>query len=106
LRLLRLLREICAVVLKRTNSHEAAKMQRKAKEEFQRSVFRHAPDGPLFRQFALLPILSAVSRQTATYNLVSTLNKITSRANSDFYDIYEFYDPYDFYDFYEIARSP
>ena len=31
-----------------------------------------------------------------------TLNKATSRANGNFYDIYEFNDIYDIYDFYDF----
>jgi len=34
---------------------------------------------------------------------MSTLNKATLRANSDFYDIYEFYAFYDIYDFYGFS---
>ena len=36
---------------------------------------------------------------------MSTLNKVTSQANGNFYDIYDFNDIYDIYDFYEIGIS-
>jgi hypothetical protein len=36
---------------------------------------------------------------------MSTLNKVTPRANINFYDIYDFNDFNDIYDFYDIAIS-